>query len=123
MTATVGTATTESPSELASTTYRRFQRMGFADPEAMNLTALRHGLGICQQPWTVRELTHLLFMRALRRSGRGWSDAKDRATFIGRTRLPAFEPLGPVPVVRVHPWVPPSPSLMAIHLRTIRKEV
>jgi hypothetical protein len=37
--------------------------MGFGDSEAANLTALRNGLGITTEPWTVRELSHLLFLR------------------------------------------------------------
>jgi hypothetical protein len=121
MTAAVGTATSDSPPELASTTYRRLQRMGFADPEAMNLTALRHGLGICRQPWSVRELTHLLFMRALRRSGQRWSDADDRrAELIGHIAIPAFPLPAPVPSSGIYPFE--SLPFMAAYLRTIRKE-
>jgi len=77
MTATFGGATHGSRPELVTATYRRLRRMGFEDPEAANLTALRNGVGITAQPWTVRERAHLLFLCELHRTGRQWSDADD----------------------------------------------
>jgi hypothetical protein len=89
MTATVGVATSGSRPELINATYRRLRRMGFGDSEAANLTALRNGFGITSQPWTVRELSHLLFLRETFRVGRRWSDVKDRADGTDRTPVPA----------------------------------
>jgi hypothetical protein len=63
--------------------------MDFDDAEAANLTALKNGFGITSQPWTVRELTHLLFLRELRRVGRRWSDADDRVDESDGLRVPA----------------------------------
>jgi hypothetical protein len=53
--------------------------MGFADGEAANLTALAYGFGISSQPWTVSELTHLLFLRELGANRHRWSRVDDRA--------------------------------------------
>jgi hypothetical protein len=78
MTATVGVATSGSRPELIKEAYRRLRRMGFDAAEATNLTALRNGFGICAQPWTFREVTHLLFLRELDHTGRRWSGADDR---------------------------------------------
>jgi len=99
MTATVRVATSGSRPELIKHTYRRLRRMGFDDAEAANLTALRTGFATCAQPWTVREVTHLLFLRESRRVGRRWSDAHDRA---GGTECPSV----PAPVDRV-----PAPAV------------
>jgi hypothetical protein len=93
MTATDGVATSGSRPELISATYRRLQRMGFGDPEAANLTALKNGVAICTEPWTVRELTHLLFLRTLHGAGGRWSDSDDRVDSAllvrGRASIPA----------------------------------
>ncbi|MGH2446632.1 MAG: hypothetical protein ACRDGD_11445 [Candidatus Limnocylindria bacterium] len=78
MTATIGVEIRRSRPELISVTYGHLRRMGFDEPEAANLTALKNGFEITSQPWTVRELTHLLFLRALGRAGRWSSDADDR---------------------------------------------
>jgi hypothetical protein len=72
-----------------SATYRQLSQMGFDGPEAANLTAVRTGVGITPQPWAVRELTHLLFLRQLRRAGRQWVDADDRADGGDGTPVPA----------------------------------
>ena len=85
--ATIRGATSGSRPEMIGATYRRLQRMGFDDPGAANLTALGNGLGITEQPWTVRELVHLLFLRESRRVGR-WSGAGDRVVGSDRTRVP-----------------------------------
>jgi hypothetical protein len=86
MTATIGAATSGSRPELISATYRRLGRMGFDDPEAANLTALKNGFGITSQPWTVREVTYLLFVRESCRLARRWSDADDRVNCPDGTR-------------------------------------
>jgi hypothetical protein len=89
MTPAIGAATSGSRPELISATHRRLQRMGFADPQAANLTALMNGVGISSQPWTVRELAHLLFLRESSRVGRLWSDADDRVHGSDGTRVAA----------------------------------
>ena len=52
-----------------TTTYRRLRILGFDDCEAGNLTAYVSGVAIGQQPWTVRELTHLHFLREIESRG------------------------------------------------------
>jgi hypothetical protein len=52
--------------------------MDFGDPEAANLTAYVSGIAIGAVPWTVRELTHLLFLRELALTRGEWSGADDR---------------------------------------------
>jgi hypothetical protein len=78
MTPTIGAATSGSRPELISATFRRLRRLGFSHFEAANLIALKHGFRITLQPWTVREVTHLLFLRESCRVDRRWSDADDR---------------------------------------------
>jgi len=80
MSASIGAATSNSRPELISATYRRLRRLGFDHPEAANLTALTNGFAIDSQPWKVRELTRLLFLRALARTRGEWSGAEDRAS-------------------------------------------
>lgn len=99
MSATFGTATSASRPELISTSYRRLRRMGFGDPEAANITALKNGFGITSQPWTVRELAHLLFLHESRRVGRWWSDADDRVDGSDGTRVPTLVDGAPAPRV------------------------
>ena len=79
MTATIGVATSGSRPELINDAYQRLRRLGFDKAQATNLTALRNGFGICAQRWTVRQVTHLLFLRELDHAGRQWSGADDRA--------------------------------------------
>lgn len=110
MTATIGAATSGSRPELISATYRRLRRMGFDDPEAANLTALKNGFGITSQPWTVRELTHLLFVHESRRVGRRWSDAEDRVDCSDGTRVPAPVNGAPAPTVEDRASVPAAQS-------------
>jgi hypothetical protein len=69
-----------------TTTYRRLRILGFDECEAGNLTAYISGIAISPQPWTVRELTHLLFVREMNRGGRRWSDADDRAATVEGAR-------------------------------------
>ena len=111
MTATIGLATFGSRPELIGSTYRRLRRMGFDDPEAANLTALNNGFGITSQPWAVRELAHLLFLRESGRVGRRWSDADDRADCSDGTRVPVLVDRAPAPAVGDGAFVP------AVHSR------
>jgi hypothetical protein len=81
------TATADRPWTI-STTYRRLQNLGFDEREAGDLTAYISGIAIGAVPWTVWELTHLLFLREMNRLGRCWSDAEDRApTGVGPDHL------------------------------------
>ena len=51
-------------------TYRQLVSRGFASGEAANLTAYLKGLPIGDQPWTLRQLNALLFLRTLQERGR-----------------------------------------------------
>lgn len=82
-------ATSGSRPELITATYRRLQRMGFDDSEAANLTALTNGFAIGSQPWTVRELTHLLFVRVSNGNRGRWSNVDDRAEPADRAPVSA----------------------------------
>jgi hypothetical protein len=97
MPALLRAATSGTRRDLLSATYWRLRRMGFEDPAAANLTALGSGFSIGSQPWKVRELARLLFLRELA-SGRGeWSGAEDRAsTHVGDGwRVPGQTPRYP----------------------------
>jgi hypothetical protein len=91
MSASIGAATSGSRPELVTATYRRFQQLGFDDPEAANLAAIKSGFPVGSRPWKVRELAHLLFLRDLASARGEWSGAGDRAsTHVGDGwRLPA----------------------------------
>jgi hypothetical protein len=80
--------------ERLTAAYRRLRRLGFDDPAVADLTAVRSGFAIGSQPWRVRELTYLLFLRDLAGTRGEWSGAEDRASNrIGdRWRLPARAP-------------------------------
>ena len=73
---------------MITTTYRRLRILGFDECEAGNLTAYVSGIAIGQQPWTVRELTNLLFLREMNHVGRRWSGTDDHATTVDGARLP-----------------------------------
>ena len=100
MTATVGVAPSGSRPQLINAAYRRLRRAGFHDAEAANLTALRTGFAICAQPWTLREVAHLLFLRESRRVGGRWSDADDRADGTDSFPMPAMVDRVPAPAVK-----------------------
>lgn len=128
MTADAGVATSRSRPELINETYRRLRRMGFDATEATNLTALSNGFGICAQPWTVREVTHVLFLRESHRVGRRWSDADDRADGTDWCPVPAMVDPGParavedlasVPAVRSRPGGKALPSDGRVTLLTL----
>ena len=53
-------------------TYRGLIARGLAPHEAANITAVLAGIPIVSQPWTLREVNHLVFLRTLRETGR-WS--------------------------------------------------
>lgn len=79
MTTTVSMAGSDRQREPILTTCRRVRRGGFSDGEAANLVALANGLAIGSQPWRVRELSHLLFLRELASTRGEWTGADDRA--------------------------------------------
>jgi hypothetical protein len=54
----------------ASTTYRNLLARGLAPDEAANLTAFLAGLALGDRPWTLAQVTRLLFLRELARTGR-----------------------------------------------------
>jgi hypothetical protein len=99
MSTTTEVATVGSRPELIRAAYRRLQRMGFADPEAANLTALKNGFEIVSQPWKVGELTSLAFVRELARARGEWSSPSDRASSDSGDdwRLPGPRPREPGP--------------------------
>jgi hypothetical protein len=45
--------------------YRLLVARGFASAEAGNLTAIMAGIPIVTEPWTAREVSHLVFLRTL----------------------------------------------------------
>jgi hypothetical protein len=110
MTATVGVATSGSRPELINDACRRLRRMGFDEAQATNLTALRNGFGICAQPWTVRQVTHLLFLRESCRVGRLWSNTDDRADGTEWSSVPAPVDRVPAPAVEDGASLPAVPS-------------
>lgn len=58
--------------------YRLLVMQGLAPDEAANITAVMRGLPIGAIPWTVREISHLLFLRAMHEAGRfGPDDSVD----------------------------------------------
>ena len=51
-------------------TYRQLMMRGLGSDEAANITAVMRGLPVRATPWTVREISHLLFLRAMQETGR-----------------------------------------------------
>ena len=49
--------------------YRELVTRGLEPSEAANVTAILAGIPIAPQPWTVGEMSHLLFLRAMREGG------------------------------------------------------
>jgi hypothetical protein len=63
----------------AAATYRQLVARGLDPNEAANLTAFLNGLDIGPQPWAISEVSNLLFLRELVRTGRlGRGDWEDR---------------------------------------------
>jgi hypothetical protein len=63
-------ATTPDPRFGPAATYRQLVTRGFASGEAANLTAYLNDLPIGDQPWTLRQVNAVLFLRKLREAGR-----------------------------------------------------
>ncbi len=61
----------------AASAYRQLVMKGFDPREAANVVAVMAGIPIVGQPWTLREVNHLVFLRKLRSAGH-W-DTPDRA--------------------------------------------
>ena len=62
-------------------TYRDLVIRGFASTEAANLTAYLHDLPIEDQPWTLRQVNTVVFLRRLRESGQFGSNDGGRSPF------------------------------------------
>jgi hypothetical protein len=88
MTATDVPASVVPPLSIGAT-YRQLLQVGFDAPEAANLTALTFGLEITPQPWTVREVTHVLFLRHLRRANLDSVNSDHRANGTDGNPVPA----------------------------------
>jgi hypothetical protein len=58
--------------------YRQLLMRGLAPAEAGNVTAVLAGLRVAAQPWRLREINHLLFLRALREGGQFGRDDGER---------------------------------------------
>jgi hypothetical protein len=70
-----------------TSTYRDLVIRGFASAEAANLTAYLHELPIEEQPWTLRQVNTVVFLRKLRESGQfGSNDGGARHSV--RPRMP-----------------------------------
>jgi hypothetical protein len=63
-------ATTADPRFGPAATYRQLVTRGFASGEAANLTAYLNDLPIADQPWTLRQVSAVLFLQKLREAGR-----------------------------------------------------
>jgi hypothetical protein len=61
----------------ATSAYRQLVMKGLEPREAANIVAVMAGIPIVGQPWTLREVNHLVFLRKLRSAGH-W-DTPDRA--------------------------------------------
>jgi len=72
----IGEVTMNAQAHVSGTTqrpsmaYRQLVMRGLAPGEAANLTAVMRGIPLGETPWTVREINHLLFLRAMREAGR-----------------------------------------------------
>lgn len=63
----------------ATSSYQDLVARGLDTNEAANLTAFINGLTVRIQPWKIRELSHVLFLRELCRSGSfGEADGAER---------------------------------------------
>ena len=78
------TAITAADRRLGPTaTYRDLVIRGFASTEAANLTAYLNELPIEDQPWTLRQVNAVLFLRKLRETGQFGANDGARAPFGG----------------------------------------
>ena len=71
----------------AAAAYRQLVMKGLAPQEAANVVATIAGIPIVAQPWTLREVNHLVFLRTLRVGGR-WGD--------GQTALAELPPVASI---------------------------
>ena len=69
-------------------TYRDLVIRGFASAEAANLTAYLHDLPIEEQPWTLRQVNTVVFLRTLRESGQFGSNDGGASPFGPPTDAP-----------------------------------
>ncbi len=61
--------TSIAPPVAAGEAYRDLITRGLAPHEAANITAVLAGIPIVAQPWSLREVNHLVFLRTLRETG------------------------------------------------------
>jgi hypothetical protein len=69
-------------------TYRDLVIRGFASTEAANLTAYLHDLPIEEEPWTLRQVNTVVFLRKLRESGQFGSNDGGGSSFGPPTDAP-----------------------------------
>ena len=65
-----GSAQPVRPTAKPGADYRELVTRGLEPREAANVAAVVAGIPISSEPWTIREISHLLFLRALREAGR-----------------------------------------------------
>lgn len=53
-----------------SVAYRQLLMRGLTPGEAANIIALARGIPVGDTPWTVRQISHLLFLRSMQDAGR-----------------------------------------------------
>jgi hypothetical protein len=75
----LATSARVAPTQRVRSTYGQLVSRGLDPNEAANLTAFINGIAVGAQPWSVNEVSHLLFLRELYRIGRiGRIDGDDR---------------------------------------------
>jgi hypothetical protein len=65
----VATSARPRASSLATPIYRDLVARGREESEAANLTVFISGLAVVRQPSTINELSHVIFLREIRRVG------------------------------------------------------
>ena len=68
------TAQTAGTTPRPAAAYRQLMMRGLAPDEAANVTAVMRGIPLGATPWKVREISHLLFLRAMHEAGRFGQD-------------------------------------------------
>lgn len=63
-------ALTDGISARPAAAYRLLLMQGLAPGEAANVIAMKRGIPIGATPWTVHEISYVLFLRAMRDAGR-----------------------------------------------------
>lgn len=69
-----GTLSSSKPAATHAATYRGLVARGLAPEEAANLVAVLAGIPITDQPWRLREVSHLRFLKWVRETGRWGSN-------------------------------------------------